>query len=52
MNFNPMRFVENLKYMGIGMLDVFIIVGIIIFATYAIAKITNKSEKNDIDNEK
>ena len=41
MNFNPMRFVENLKYMGIGMLDVFIIVGIIIFITRLSAKDTN-----------
>ena len=34
------NFVENLKYMGIGMLGVFIIVGIIIAATYAIGKLT------------
>ncbi len=38
MNFNPMGFVENLKYMGLGMLGVFIIVGIIIIATYVIGK--------------
>jgi len=31
--FNPMAFVENLKYMGIGMLVIFIIIGIIILAT-------------------
>ncbi len=29
-----MTFLENLKYMGLGMLGVFIIVGIIIFATH------------------
>ena len=46
MNFDPMRFVETLKYMGIGILGVFIIVGIIIFATYAIAKYTGKAKKN------
>jgi len=40
--FEPMEFVNNLKYMGIGMLGVFMIVGIIIAATYAINKFTNK----------
>lgn len=49
--FNPMGFVENLKYMGIGMLGVFMIVGIIIGATYAIAKITDViSKKKDNTN--
>ncbi len=47
MNFDPMGFVANLKYMGIGMLGVFIIVGIIILATYAIGKSTGKSSKDD-----
>ena len=42
MNFQPDAFVANLKYMGIGMLGVFIIIGIIIVATYAINKFTNK----------
>lgn len=40
MNFNPANFVSNLKYMGIGMLGVFMIVGIIIAATYAIGYFT------------
>ena len=47
MNFNPMGFVENLKYMGIGMIGVFIIVGIIIAATYGIGKVTNAISKDD-----
>ena len=38
--FEPIQFVNYLKYMGIGMLGVFIIVGIIIAATYAISKLT------------
>ncbi len=33
-----MEFIHSLKYMGIGMLGVFMIVGIIILATYGIAK--------------
>ncbi len=46
--FNPMAFVENLRYMGVGMLGVFMIIGVIILATYAIGKFTqpkpNKKE--------
>ncbi len=38
MVFNAINFVNNLKYMGIGLLGVFVIIGIIIGATYAIAK--------------
>ncbi len=34
LQFDLMAFVKNLKYMGLGMLGVFIIVGIIIFATH------------------
>lgn len=41
--FEPIEFVNNLKYMGIGMLGVFMIVGIIIAATYAVNKFTSKS---------
>ena len=39
--FNAMNFVTNLKYMGVGMLGVFIIVGIIILATYLIRTLTS-----------
>ena len=33
LSFNPMAFVENLQYMGIGMLVIFAIIGIIILTT-------------------
>ena len=33
LNFDPMAFVENLQYMGVGMLVIFEIIGIIILAT-------------------
>ncbi len=33
MNFNPMAFVENLSYMGLGMLGIFIVIGVIIGIT-------------------
>lgn len=31
--FNPMAFIDNLRYMGVGMLVIFVVIGIIIFAT-------------------
>ena len=43
--FDPIQFVNYLKYMGIGMLGVFIIIGIIIAATYAIGKLTADKEQ-------
>ena len=45
MTFNPMAFVENLKYMGQGMLGIFIVIGIIILSVYLLAKLGNKEEK-------
>jgi hypothetical protein len=49
MIFNPAEFIKNLKYMGVGMLGVFIIVFIIMSATYLIGSISSskKSEKED-----
>ena len=47
MYFEPTAFVENLKYMGIGMVGVFLIIGIIVLATSVLKKATTKKEKND-----
>ena len=33
LEFNPMAFVENLQHMGIGMVVIFVVIGIIILAT-------------------
>lgn len=33
LEFNPMAFIDNLKYMGVGMLVIFAVIGIIILAT-------------------
>ena len=33
LEFNPMAFVENLQYMGVGMAVIFVVIGIIILAT-------------------
>lgn len=40
MEFNPMAFVENLSYMGIGMLAIFVSIGIIVGVTVVLNKIT------------
>lgn len=37
--FNPYAFVENLKYMGIGMLGIFIVIAIIAIVTILLNKI-------------
>ena len=50
LQFVPIAFVDNLKWMGIGMLGVFMIVGIIMASTYAISHYTAKLENKD-DNE-
>ena len=42
MNFNPMAFVDNLKYMGIGMLAILISMGVIVLVTVLLNKIFKK----------
>lgn len=44
MQFNPMNFVTNLKYMGTGMLGIFVVIGIIIVATIVINKAANRNK--------
>ena len=34
--FDPMAFVENLQYMGVGMLVIFLVIGLIILTTMLI----------------
>ena len=33
LQFDPMAFIENLQYMGVGMLVIFVVIGIIIGTT-------------------
>ena len=40
--FDPMNFVENLEYMGVGMLVIFVIIGIIILSTKLINYLFSK----------
>ncbi len=43
---NPMAFIENLSYMGFGMLGIFIVIGIIILITTLLNKITESKNKD------
>ena len=40
--FEPVNFVKNLQYMGIGMLGIFVVIGVIMGVTLVIGKIFNK----------
>jgi len=42
MNINPMAFVDNLYYMGLGMLGIFIVIGAIIGVTFLLNRVTRK----------
>ena len=41
-DFNPMAFVDNLKYMLSGMIAIFIVIGIIVLITIILNKIFSK----------
>ena len=43
--FNPMNFVTNLQYMGVGMLGIFVVMGVIIGAIYGLSALFNKPTK-------
>ncbi len=44
MNFDPGAFVDNLYYMGVGMLGIMIVIGVIIGITALLNKITSKKK--------
>ena len=45
MNFNPMNFITNLRYLAVGMISIFVVIGVIILATVVLNKIFTKSDK-------
>jgi len=47
--FNPMAFVDNLKYLGIGWLSIFIVIGVIMCITYLLNYTTQTREKKSDD---
>ena len=42
MQFAPINFIKNLKYMGLGMLGIFIVIGIIVGVVVALNKFTKE----------
>ena len=47
MQFEPQNFVESLKYMGAGMLGIFIVMGVIIASVYGLNKLFSGKKKKD-----
>lgn len=47
MQFEPMAFVENLKYMGFGMLGIFVVIGAIIGVTCLLNYVMSPRKKKD-----
>lgn len=47
MNFNPMAFIENLKYMFVGMVGILLVILVIILVTVILNNIFTKNEKKD-----
>lgn len=44
MTFHPFEFISNLKYMGIGMLSIFIVIGVIMLVTVILNKLPKKDD--------
>ncbi len=42
--FEPMNFIKNLKYMGVGMLCIIIVIGVLIGVTIVLNKVTAKKK--------
>ena len=47
MNFTPMNFVNNLYYMGLGMLGIFIVMAVIILVTALLDRLTRGKGKKE-----
>ncbi len=41
MTFNPMNFISNLSYMAVGMVSIFIVIGVIVALTMFLNMVTN-----------
>lgn len=52
MQFNPMEFVNNLSYMGKGLVGIFLVIGIIIGVTAILNKVTSKKKNKEDSDEK
>ncbi|MBQ7347032.1 MAG: hypothetical protein IJW55_03670 [Clostridia bacterium] len=45
--FEPMAFVENLKYMGFGMLGIFVVIGVIAGVTVLLNYLASPKKKKE-----
>ena len=45
-NFTPSAFAKNLEYMGVGMVGIFLVIGIIILATVLLNRVFSGKEKD------
>lgn len=45
MDFNPINFISNIRYLAVGMISIFIVIGVIILVTVLLNKIFTKSDK-------
>lgn len=45
--FEPMNFVKNLSYMGIGMLGIFVVIGLVMATTAFLNKAFSNKKKDD-----
>lgn len=46
MKFNPMYFIDNLHYLVVGMISIFIVIGAIILVTVILNSIFSKKKKD------
>ena len=47
--FHPGMFIENLKYMGLGMLCIFIVIAVIIGIVMLLEKLTSRKKTDDAE---
>ena len=47
--FEPLHFVENLRYMGLGMLGIFLVIGVIALLTIILNKVTEQKTDEQPD---
>ena len=47
MNFEPINFINNLYYMGMGMLGIFIVMAVIIIVTMVLDRATSKKNSGE-----
>ncbi len=47
MYFEPMNFINNLQYMGLGMLGIFVVIGAIIATVLILNSVTNPRNRLD-----